>query len=306
LNVELWANGSQDTNYVLDRDSLSIAAYLKNTLPDKVTNSHVEIALRGDIIDKTKVHPLDAGTYDGRTGVISWDQRMTQSLAEIPAGGKTSVSFSLGLLPFVKPDHSVFKNPVVEMSVNIKGDHVAQGSAQETITSIATRSIKIATTANLLQKIYYWSGGLKNAGPIPPKVGQQTTYTVNWQVSNTVNDISSGRVVSKLPSYVSWVGQVSPSGANISYDPSTGSVVWVLGKIPAGTGYETPASEVSFQVGLNPVVSQVGTVPTLLLPTSFSGNDDFTGVAITDSIPQTTTTLQYEPQATPASAIVKP
>jgi len=306
LNVDLLVNGSTDPDYVLNGDSLNVVAFLRNTLQDKIINSQVTVGLSGDVISRERVHPSDGGIYNGTTGIVSWDFRSTSMLAEIAAGEKSSIAFSLGLSSFVKPDNTVFKNPVIGITVNIQGNRVSESNEQKEITSLVTRNIKVSTTAELSEKNYFWSGPLQNVGLIPPKVGKETTYTIVWSLKNTVNDISGGKVVSKLPSYVRWVGHMSPEDPDLVYNSATGDIIWTLGKIPSGTGYEVKAREVAFQVGVTPVTSQVGTVPTVLNATTFTGTDDFTGAAISQKIPLITTALPYEPQALPISAAVKP
>ena len=130
-------------------------------------------------------------------------------------------------------------------------------------------------------KALYYSGPFTNTGPIPPKAGQPTTYTIVWALSNTSNNISNAQVHATLPSWVDFVGPISPPSEDLTYDPSTKEVAWNIGGIPTGTGITSSDREVSFQVTLNPSTSQVGTSPLIINDAVLTGHDDFANVDIT-------------------------
>jgi hypothetical protein len=125
---------------------------------------------------------------------------------------------------------------------------------------------------------------MQNSGPIPPKADNESTYTISWTLTNTVNDASLVVVSAQLPVYVSWKGETLPSTESISYDPNTRKVTWNVGNVSFGTGFIYSPKQVSFKVGIIPSVNHVGSSPEILLPSSFSAKDLYTDKNISGSV----------------------
>jgi hypothetical protein len=140
-----------------------------------------------------------------------------------------------------------------------------------------SENLKISSFLQLANRMLYYSGSFDNRGPMPPKVGSETTYTVVWSIGNASNEFSGVKVKAILPPYVRWLGIISPSDRDISFDEATGEIFWNVGSIEAGTGIARPAEEVSFQVSFLPSMNQVGTAPVLVSDINIEGRDNFTG-----------------------------
>jgi hypothetical protein len=150
----------------------------------------------------------------------------------------------------------------------------------ETITTSAKRNIKVSTELSLLSMLTHGNSIFENSGPIPPKADQQTTYTVTWALDNTVNTVSGAVVKATLPVYVKWMGKISPSGEDLTYN-ANGEIIWKVGNVDTFTRNTPRRREVSFQIGLKPSVSQIGQVPFVLGDAKASAVDDYTGVTVT-------------------------
>jgi hypothetical protein len=141
---------------------------------------------------------------------------------------------------------------------------------------------------------------------MPPKVEKETTYTLSWTIKNTTSDVSGAKVQAVLPPSVEWKNVVSPNGANISYNPVSHEILWNIGTISSGTGYNTGSQEVSFQVGFTPGNTQKGTEANLISEATFTGLDNFTGESIEKTIRPLTTRLLSDSKATFSEALVVP
>jgi hypothetical protein len=161
----------------------------------------------------------------------------------------------------------------------------------EEIISTVSKKIRISSDLALNGRSLYSTGPLKNQGPIPPQAERNTTYTIAWTLTNTLNNVSNAYVRALLPGYVTWVGNTSPSGESVKYDPLTNEVAWDVGEIASLTGFSSAPREVYFQVSLVPSLSQRGSAPTLLGPASVSGKDRYTGAVLKDSTKEITTRI---------------
>ena len=102
-------------------------------------------------------------------------------------------------------------------------------------------------------------------------------------------------MISTLPSWVNFVGSFLPVDANLTYNSSTRQIVWNVDRIASGAGITGAPQTVSFQVSLNPSLSQVNTTPTLLNDAVLTGHDDFANVNVSVTKSALNTDLSSDP-----------
>ena len=211
---------------------------------------------------------------------------------------------ALGLLS-VATDPGAFKNPSMTIEVSARGKRLDERGASERVELTIKKEIKIATVLTLSSRLSYNDGPFSSTGPIPPRVGEATTYTVTWSLSNTSNGVANTKVSAVLPSYVTWLGEISPVSEELSYKALGGELVWNAGEAEAGEGVGSPPREVSFQISILPSLSQVGTSPTLIGEAAARGTDRFTGVEVKSNARQALSTASLsDPGTSPKSGIV--
>ena len=171
-------------------------------------------------------------------------------------------------------------SPSINIEITISGKQSLEAYVLENLTSQESSVIRIISDVGFAAKALYYSGPFVNKGPIPPKVEQETTYTVVWALSNTSNSISKAKVTSTLPPWVEFVNSISPAGENLTYNPSTKEIVWNIGGIPKGAGITGASREVAFQIKFLPSLSQVNTSPTIINDSILTGHDDFANVDV--------------------------
>lgn len=265
----------------------------RNNLSGKLADGVVQLVITGDGLDETYVRP-GTGFYDSGRNTATWDKRTIPTLALFEPGetGRATV----GLRALTSEDLAgKVVNPQIDLALSFRGMPVSESDVPEQVRTEAVGTIRINTDATLAETIYHRAGPLSNAGPIPPRVEDETTYTVVWEVSSSVNDVTGARVSTRLPPYVSWKGVVSPADEDIVFNPSTGEIEWVVGTVRAGAGYSGSARRVAFQIGLTPSVTQVGGAPVLVQSVTLSGTDGFTGSPVSDGQAERTTVINGDP-----------
>ena len=138
-------------------------------------------------------------------------------------------------------------------------------------------------------------GPFANHGPIPPKVGEETTYTVTFSVGNTQGDLADARVTARLGQGINWLGASSFTSEDISYDSSSNTITWNIGMLSSDTGFSSAAREIAFQIALTPSLGQIGMAPNLVTGIVFSGRDTLTGNTVTANNAPLTTRLTTDP-----------
>ncbi len=248
-----------------------------NNLPVRIQNVVIVLSLNGQIIDRVKVK-AEKGFYNSNNSTITWDRTTQGELADVAPGASGSESFTFAALP---PGQGSYKNPDIKLSVTVKGDRLSETNVPESLQSSASIDALVLTDFALDSTLVH---GNQNAGPVPPKAGTNTTYTVTWRLTNTGNAIGNAAVSGILPPYVDFKGGVVPTGENIAFD-NTGRVLsWNVGDLAIGQN-----KSVSFQIGFTPSISQVGTLPVLLSNQAYSGVDRFARFNLDGTAPPLTT-----------------
>ncbi|MDO8521542.1 MAG: hypothetical protein Q7S52_05500 [bacterium] len=277
----------------------------QNNLNTKIEHAQIEVKLRGVALNRPSIKAENGGFYRSSDDTIFWDERGNDALAVLEAGESGSVAFSFQPLPPVS-GNQLLVNPTITAEVTVRGNRISETGVPEEIKSVMVQNVRVSSDAQFASRAVYYVGPFVNSGPLPPKVEQETTYTVIWSIVNTSNTILNSEVRAVLPVYVKWYGSVSPSKENIIYNRNTNEIIWSPGEIPAGTGIGKPPREVAFQLVLLPSISQVKTAPALITGTTFTGTDAFTNAPLKQEKPDVTTKLSTDPRADEHSDLVVP
>lgn len=265
----------------------------KNNLPSTVLDGEIKIKITGAALDRNSI-TTERGFFNSNDNTIVWTGSTDSALQSVESGESGRVGFTFSTLGLASGQ--TFKNPELIFEVSVGGRRVSEIGSPETITSGSKHTLQIATDLLLSSKVTRSTGPFANVGPVPPKVGQETTYTVTWSALSSSNAVEDVVVKTTLPTYVRFMGTVSPAGEKVEYSPVGGTVTWKVGTVEPGS--QTSAKkEVSFQVALLPSSSQVKTTPILINEQSISGTDRFTGATVGTTRPLQTTRLSADPAA---------
>ncbi|MBI2004581.1 hypothetical protein HYS79_00250 [Patescibacteria group bacterium] len=274
----------------------------KNNLPDSVANLELALSFAGPALDGNSISAVN-GFYQSANSSIIWTKDQEPTLAQVPPGGGGALQFSFSsLLPGA--NNVLITNPTIELNLTVKGTRVGDGGASETVSSVASAEVRLASVLSLLAEARHFTGPFVNSGPMPPRAESPTTYTIMWTVKNPTNTVANASVSTVLPPYIEFVA--AQPGNNLTYDSASRTVRWTIGDIKAGTGYTLAQNQAAFQVRFTPSTSQVGTAPLLTGGTLLSGQDRFAQVAVQASAPAPTTSVAGESGFVSGMDIVAP
>lgn len=274
-----------------------------NNLSTKIVNAELEVHLSGVALDRASVVTSQGGFFRSSDNTIFWDARADKSLADVEAGGSGSVSFSFLPMPSVT-NNKLLTNPTITVDVSARGKHFSETGVPEEIKTEITKQVKVTSQAKIIPHLLHFVGPIANRGPIPPKVDQETTYTLTLDIINTSNAVKNATISALIPPYVDWGGAVFPMNENITYNRATKMITWQAGDIPAGTGVNSSPKEASFQIVYTPSLSQLGAQPVLIKNIVFEGTDAFTNQALHQDKGDINTALDFDPKAPERSSFV--
>ena len=289
LGLGIAFNNENTQSYVAPAgQTVNVAVKFQNNLAETLVNPKLVVALSGSSLDPTSVAAFNSGFYDSTGNRLTWNILNGQNVAQLAPGDNNTVSFRLASLKALPAG----RGSDITLAFTLSGSPVSGGTP---VSVTETRTIKIASQVNLSAKALYSTGPFRNTGPIPPKAGATTTYSVVWTLGNTQNDITGAKVTARLGSAVTWLLAKSAQSENISYDATTNTVTWNVGTLASGMGFTQALREVDFQVSLTPSISQVGIAPTLVSGIVFTGMDTATQQNVTLSTPGLTTATPNDP-----------
>jgi hypothetical protein len=268
---------------------LHYTIYFKNVGDEEMQNLFLISKLESDAFDFRTLRS-DLGEIKPGDNSVIFDWKRVSKLQYLAPTDEGKVDFWIKL----KDDLGNVKNPVLRNKVFILQ------MKEEFVTKISSR-------VEIVQRGFYFDEIFGNSGPIPPKVGQTTTYTISWQVKNYYSDLQDVKVRAKLPDYVNLTGKIFPEemASKFSFDPESREVVWSLGDLKREEGISTSPPSISFQVALIPRESQLAQTPEIIGEAKVSGEDTWTEKILEATSPPITTALPDDPQMKPEMGIVQ-
>jgi len=299
IEASLFVNGIYQREYAVNsRGVISGEIRWVNNMDTRISDLIIRAQISGNAVDERTIRP-DRGFYDSATDTIVWDKNTQSRFSSVNPGDAGSVSFDLSPVSLFSTSGTVVPSPSIRVDVSISGKQTVEGYETQNLSNGEVKNIKIITDLALASKALYYSGPFTNTGPIPPKVETETTYTIVWTLSNTSNPVSKAVAKATLPSWMRFVGNISPASADMSYNASTREVVWNIGNVPKSTGLGANPKEVAFKVALSPSLSQLGSNPVIINDVVLTGHDDFANVDLRVSKASLSTRLSGDPAFPP-------
>ncbi|MDO8523695.1 MAG: hypothetical protein Q7R74_00525, partial [bacterium] len=175
-----------------------------NNLPIAVQNLSVELNIQGQILNGASVK-VPQGFFSSANSSILWDKSTRLDFANVAPGESGTLAFSFATLPVGSGN---FRNPALNFTLTVHANRASEGNVPTTVDSSAKTTALVATDLALTASLSH----IGTAGPIPPKVNNETVYIVSWTLSNSANALANTAVTAVLPSYVRFIGATSPVG----------------------------------------------------------------------------------------------
>ena len=295
IQPALWVfqqiNGSP--KYLVDPgDQLHYEIFFKNVGAETLFDLSLMTTLIGDIFDFQTLKAPEGDFTLGDNSIV-WDWKRVRALQFIEPGEEGKVEFWIKL----KKDWEI---PSLEGKTEIK-NQVYLSQVKEEFSN------KVNSKLEISQKGFFQDEIFGNSGPIPPKVGEATTYTIIWLAKNYYNEVKNVKVKAFLPQNVKLTGKIFPEEVieKFTFDSQSREIVWNIGDLKVGNGVLNPAPNISFQVEFTPDETQRGSTPDLISEAKITGEDSWTGEDIEAISPSINTTLPDDETITEEMEVVQ-
>jgi len=279
LAINIKVNDQE--NMVVDQsETLYYSIDYRNNSGASITGIIASVKLEGYMYDFKTIETN--GFFNSNSQVITWNASSSPRLGLLGPSDSGSLQFKIRLKKETPPPGSSAVKAIATIQIGSSNDLIMRDE------SVA----RLSAQPNFVQEAYhsYMLGGF---GPVPPKVGQETTYTIRWSIENPGEDIENARVVGILPAGVKWLNETKVNGTTqaISYNNNTRQVAWDLGKISAQTGTIFPDLDAYFKISVTPAENQIGKSALLMNESFLTGLDTFTNGNISLTVNPITTYL---------------
>jgi len=270
-------------------DWLHYEIYFKNVGEDEITNLFMINKLEGEAFN-FQTMSSDLGSFEPGDNSIVFDWRKVPKLQYLAPMEQGKVDFWIKL----NDDLANVKNPTLKNKVFISQVE------EEFIT-------KISSKLEIVQKGYFQDEVFGNLGPIPPRVGEATSYTIMWQVKNYYSDVKDVKIKAILPNNIELTGKIFPEDASqkFSFDSLSREIVWSVGDLERGSGVSKSGPSLAFQITLTPKEAQRGTTPEIIGSAKIEAFDTWTQTNIEFSASAINTTLPDDPTVSDSQGIVQ-
>jgi len=273
----------------LPGDWLHYEVVFKNIGEDDLNNLFMVNQLEGEAFDFETIKS-DLGSAQPGDNSVVFDWKRVPKLQYLAPMEEDKVDFWIKL----KDDLGNVKNPTLRNKIFI-------GQVKEEFIT------KISSKLEMVQKGYFQDEVFGNSGPLPPKVGETTTYTIIWQVKNYYSDVKNGKIKAVLPEGVELTGKIFPEeeSSKFAFDSQSREIVWSIGDLERGVGIFKPGKTLAFQISLTPLEPQRGKSPEIISQAKIEGLDSWTEKEIEATTSPIDTTLPDDQTVTEAMRIVQ-
>ncbi len=266
-------DGSNYTSF--PGDKLNYIVAYRNDSRYTFSGLRLTVLLEGEMYDLSRVE-VSNGYFNEAAHTVVFDASGVPDLAQLSPGRSGQVAFAVPLKPGLSGasgTQAFFVKATAELSTS----NIPSGLSAEDAIAGGSVITRITSQPALMQSVLYDNG--MGSGPLPPKVGQETSLTFRWQISNPGNEVRNTVVTATLAPGVSWKGNAVAvqGGSAPTYDAGSRTVTWNIGTLPFGVGNGTPRYEATFQISIQPSSSQVGDAANLTNASTLVGTDGFTG-----------------------------
>jgi hypothetical protein len=290
---------ADEGNYVNSGEIVKYAITFKNNTPVRIGEGRLDVVLDSPLLN-LKTLRAGGADFDAVTKKLTWTAAQTPSLKALGPNDEGKVTFDVQVQPWIPIKDFRDKNFTVVTTAFFESNEVPTSLRVNKIIQANVTEVKVNTRLFVDPKLYYFDDEIyfTNTGPMPPMVGETTTYSVYLDVVNLSNDLENVEMVTFLPENVKWLDKVDFGRVGeFNYNERTKELTWKIPKVPAHVGVLTPLYRAAFQVALTPAPNQRGKSVDILGKVTVSAKDTFTGQTLRDVIYETTTVNSNDDEA---------
>lgn len=289
LNLTMVANGQPSDQGIDFGQTINYSISYVNK-GDKVMDDVIIMAvLDGEALDWRKLVDKNNGSITGRT--ITWNKEQIPELKSLVKDQQGTIDFSIPVREVNEASliRTLEVKSYAQFAVSGKSEELSQSNEVNRSNQL---TIKLNSDVKLDEVVRYFDQDniAVGTGPLPPQVGQTSTFKIYWTLTNSLHELGDLKVKTKLPDYVSWDNKDQTDVGSLSYDKTTNEVSWEIGRLPLSAN----RAQAQFSISLKPRSADRNKLLILVSGTSLNGTDNNTNFAVSQILKAQTTRLEKD------------
>lgn len=292
LSIDLIVNGSTTDQPISFDQSLAYSIVYKNLGQAELDDVEIVISLNSDILDWDTLNDKNNGKINDNS--ITWTMEEISSFDLLRPLDEGTIDFNIRtkLSDDVDPDtdnlqltSKVFAT--LKMIDDLEVEDLIIES--EEIKNNINTDLQLSVTARYFNDDNIAVG----TGPLPPVVGQKTSFRIYWALANSLNAVKDVEVSTILPKGIDWDDKFLAKAGAMSYSAKNNKVTWTINSLPANKNFEE--INVWFDVALIPTPQQERKLIILTDQTELTAIDSASDANIYKTGKATTSNLEDDP-----------
>lgn len=291
LQMDLIINGQRSDQPVNLGDTLNYRVVYKNLGQETLTDVAIVAAVTSGLVDWTTLEDKNLGSVSGTT--IRWGQEVMPELAAVGPLGEGTIDFSVQLRPSVQANSDAEDLATVSVARAHVGGVDGLPASLEVTTNPITNSVNTALELQAEGRYFDEDNLAVGSGPLPPVVGEKTTFRIYWSLKNSLHPVKLAVVTATLATDAVWENKFLSSTGQLSYDAKDRVVRWTIPQIAA----QAAADDVNgwFDVAVTPKSEQAGKLLLLTSETNLTATDAVTNASVIGLKRSITSNLEDDP-----------
>ncbi|HLC89389.1 MAG TPA: hypothetical protein VJG65_00330 [Patescibacteria group bacterium] len=292
LNLELIINGSNQNQPVGFGQTLTYTIIYKNSGQKDLDELNISVVLDSDILDWSSLDDKNDGVISGNE--ISWGKDQISEMDLVRPLTEGTINFSIN----TKSANQINLNQdalQIKSKITAKIDKIGEFEVKDLEISSNEIINNLNTDVELeVEGRYFDDDNIAvGSGPLPPVVGEKTTFRIYWSIANSLNELSEVKVTTQLPLGVDWADKFLVKTGEISYSSKNREITWSIKRALANKGFDD--INAWFDVAVVPTKNQVKKLLILTDQTALVATDQSTNAQITKTGKAITSNLEDDP-----------
>jgi hypothetical protein len=291
LLTTLIIQGSNQNKPINFDETLTYLLTLENKSKNTLGNIKVRAVLDSPFLDWASLDDPNEGIREEQQ--ILWTKEQMPALGVLFPEEEIEINFQINLQKFQESSRYQAKDYQVKSFFEAQINQI-DNTETEIIQESNIIINEINTNLNLNATARYFSDNnlTIGSGPLPPVVGQKTSYKIFWTITNSLHEITDIEVKAKLPNYVNFENQTEISTGDLYLNPNN-EIIWQISRIPTSV----KQSQAEFEISITPTEDDADKILTLLPEIVLQATDSQTEDRLNQTVSGITTNLEGDPLA---------
>ncbi len=289
LDLTIIANGQPSDQGVDFGQTINYTISYVNKGEITMADVIIMAVLDGEALDWRKLSDKNNGSVIGKT--ITWTKEEIPELASLAKDQRGTIDFSIPVREVNEAGliRSFEIKSYAQFTISGKTEDLGQGNESNRSNQLV---VKLNSDIALDEAVRYFDQDniAVGTGPLPPQVGETTTFKVYWTITNSLHELNNLIVTTKLPNYVKWDNKEQTNAGTINYNQENNEVTWTIGRLPISANN----LEAEFSVGINPRTTDRNKLLIIVSGTTLSGIDNSTTFPVSQILKAQTTRLEKD------------